>query len=138
MIVMLSSKALRSKPINMFMINQSAIDFTASLSIWLRHIYVTMDMTFDNYIWRSIYCKVWLSNLVQIFFFASSGYNLVALSMERYFAIMNPFAYDEEKASTYSYIIYIVKTLNVAWDILSRSLVSVIISSLMNNELTYN
>ena len=100
LIVMFSSKTIRTKPINMFIINQTVLDFTASLAVMLRHIYGTMDMTYDNPTWRTVYCKIWLSNVVQILLYASSGYNLVALSVERYFAIMKPFEYDEKKVTT--------------------------------------
>ena len=103
LVVMLSSKSLRSKPINMFIINQSTLDLAGSMSIMLRHIYDVMSLTFDNITWRTVYCKVWLSNLVQLMFFAGSGYNLVSLSVERYFAIMNPFAYDEKKVSIHTH-----------------------------------
>ena len=80
--------------------NQSVLDLAASMVVMLRHIYVTMDMTFDNPTWRKMYCMVWLSNMAQILLFAGSGYNLVALSVERYFAIMNPFEYDESRVMT--------------------------------------
>ena len=99
LIVMMSSSTLRSKPINMFIINQSILDFGASVCILLRQFFHDLHDIPDIYILRSVWCSMWLSNLVHIFMFASSGYNLVALSFERYAAIMNPLAYDEEKVN---------------------------------------
>ena len=53
---------------------------------------------------QKIYCKVFLSNTLHIGYFGSSGYNLVALSIERYMAIVYPLHYDESQVK----IVFIV------------------------------
>ena len=50
-----------------------------------------------NPFWQSLFCKLWLLNVLHVFLYCVSGYNLVALSIERYQAIVKPFEYDEVK-----------------------------------------
>ena len=97
--VILSSSTLRSKPINRFIINQSCLDFLASSCIFFRQYLTDLSDGPDLGFLKDAWCRLWLANVVHVFLFGGSGYNLVALSFERHSAIMNPLGYDERKVS---------------------------------------
>ena len=79
------------------MVNQSCVDLIASTLIILRKNYTYSYIASLDGLLRQVYCRVFLTSTLHIALFASSGYNLVALSLERYAAITDPLTYDEEK-----------------------------------------
>ena len=88
----------RSKPANIMMINQSCLD-TLSCIISLA-IEFTNDVTIvetSSRFFQDVFCNIWISTYAFWAVMFSSAYNLVFLSLERYFAITNPMKYDREK-----------------------------------------
>ena len=47
----------------------------------------------ENKVLGWLFCHLWFSNLVLFYFFVLSTFNLLLLTMERYFAIVHPFKY---------------------------------------------
>ena len=89
-IVLLTSKALRQTRINMFIINQSLIDFAASAFIIATNF--GRDVTIANTrIGRESMCRIWLTNLPIWGLFFSSTFNIVLMTLDRYLALVHPF-----------------------------------------------
>ena len=82
--------------INLFIINQSLIDFTSSLVFLIvrfqQILGKAVSLTPGNQLDRFI-CKFWLSEYCMWALFISSTFNLMNITLERYFAIMKPQAY---------------------------------------------
>ncbi len=70
-VVICSSKTLRKKTVNMFLINQSAIDFMASLSL-VASAHVQINEIVPDGALGIWYCKLWGSKMPQWTFLASS------------------------------------------------------------------
>ena len=82
------------------MINQCVIDMTASGLIVFDQ-YSSFDTALKlEGLAQLLYCKLVLTKISHTMLFGVSGYNFVALSFERYSAILNPLQYDEKKVST--------------------------------------
>ena len=89
-IVLCSSKTLRRKLTNMFIINQSVIDCVASLLLM-----ASADARLNinqghSGILGQLYCRIWANRLLVWSMFMSSTYNLLAVTMERYMEIVYP------------------------------------------------
>ena len=90
--VMLYYKSLRTKLTNTFIVNQSIIDFFAAM------VMVLSQFT-DNITWvpeglpAHYFCKLWLSKTLLWGAFTTSTFNLVIMTLERYFAIVHTFTY---------------------------------------------
>ncbi|XP_038048205.1 allatostatin-A receptor-like [Patiria miniata] len=83
--------AMRSRT-NAFILNQAVIDFFGSVVIILQTDVPLPDpLPNDAVGW--IWCHIWISNFMIIIFFVSSTFNLLALTLERYFAIVYPYKY---------------------------------------------
>ena len=95
-IVLLSNKQLRSKPVNLFMVHQSSID---TIMLMLQVISrIDNDHTkISGATMRQFICQVWTSNAIQAGLLHASGYNLMFLTLERYWAITKPLKYDPDK-----------------------------------------
>ena len=88
-LVLLTSKALRQSKINMFIINQSLIDFAASAFIIATNF--GRDVTIANTrIGREIVCRIWLTNLPIWGLFFSSTFNIVLMTIDRFSALVYP------------------------------------------------
>nr|XP_006813290.1 PREDICTED: rhodopsin-like [Saccoglossus kowalevskii] len=87
-VVFLKVKSLRTMT-NMFILNQSLIDLSSSLIFILSYLGPTMD-PLPNNITGTIFCKFWVSLYPLWSLFDSSSLNLVAITIERYFAIVHP------------------------------------------------
>ena len=88
----------RSKPANIMMINQSCLDTLSC--IFSLAIEFTNDVTIvetSSRFFQDVFCNIWISTYAFWAVMFSSAYNLVFLSLERYFAITNPMKYDREK-----------------------------------------
>ena len=92
MLVLLSSKSLRSKPINIFLIHQTSIDLLSCVVTIFEEIITDMESMV-----KPVVCHMFLSKISGGILFYASTYNMVFLSIERYQAIMNPLGYDSEK-----------------------------------------
>ena len=77
---------------NAFIFHQAVIDFFGSTMILLKSEVSLPDPIPDNALGWFL-CHVWFSNTALFFFFFLSTFNLLLLTMERYFAIVYPFKY---------------------------------------------
>ena len=97
MAVLLSSKELRSKPVNLFMIHQSFIDFWACMIMILTRMYASYTYDSHNTITDILMCRFWQTRNILWGVVHSSGYNLMFLTLERYWAITKPLKYDPNR-----------------------------------------
>ena len=87
--VLMTSREMRGTTTNMFIINQSMIDFSASFFIVVTNFF--RDVTHvPPGLEREMFCRLWLTNLPIWGFFISSTYNLVCMTLERYYALVHP------------------------------------------------
>ncbi len=88
-IVLLTFRELRSKLTNMFIIHQSMLDFLTALFLLL-----TTLLPYDGRVYLSraddVYCRIWVGRVPLWFFIHMSTYNLVLLTLERYFSVVHP------------------------------------------------
>ena len=92
-VVLLNSRHLLKAVTNLLIMNQSALDFTASFLIITTSFLRNID-SITTPVGKEIFCRVWLTNLPVWGIFLSSTYNLVTITMERYFAIVYPLKLD--------------------------------------------
>ena len=93
LVVVLNSKTLRSKPINMILAHQSIIDITVCGVVLVEEIVANLDVD----VTIPIFCHYILTKTTHTFTFVLSTYNVTLLSIERYLAIVDPLSYDMEK-----------------------------------------
>ena len=83
---------MRKKVTNLFIINQSAVDFAASVLLIADS--VTKFMSGYNVglkgLAGELYCRIWISSVLQWSTLVSSTYNLVAITIERYMMVVFP------------------------------------------------
>ena len=91
-VVLTSTLNLRRKPINCFLIHQSVIDSLACIFTIIELILRSYDAAM-----KMILCKLFLSKTSSVVALYASTYNITALTVERYFAVTNPFNYDPNK-----------------------------------------
>ncbi|XP_033642259.1 trissin receptor-like [Asterias rubens] len=77
---------------NAFIFHQAVIDFLSSVVILLKS-ELLLPYPIQNGPLGWFICRLWFTNLTLFFFFALSTFNLLVLTMERYFAIVHPFKY---------------------------------------------
>ncbi|XP_038048203.1 prolactin-releasing peptide receptor-like [Patiria miniata] len=90
-VVILKVRAMQTRT-NAFIFNQAVIDFFGSVVIILQTD-VPLPDPLPNDARGWIWCHIWISNFMIIIFFVSSTFNLLALTLERYFAIVHPYKY---------------------------------------------
>ena len=88
-LVMLRYRSIFNSTTNKLIIHQSVVDFLGSLLFLLGVVIPPPSQVPDN-ILGSMYCKLWWSEWLQYSVFIVSTYNLVAISVERYFATCQP------------------------------------------------
>ncbi|XP_071784560.1 galanin receptor 2b-like [Asterias amurensis] len=86
--VILKIPAMQTR-INSFIFHQAVIDFLSSMMIFLKSEIKVPDPIPSNALGWFI-CQVW-TPFILFFFFVTSTFNLLALTMERYLAIVHPF-----------------------------------------------
>ncbi|XP_038046110.1 kappa-type opioid receptor-like [Patiria miniata] len=77
---------------NAFIFHQAVVDLLGSLMILLQSEAPLPD-PMPNNVFGWVVCHVWYSNFASFLMFVISTYNLLSLTMERYFAIVHPFKY---------------------------------------------
>ncbi|CAH1791929.1 unnamed protein product [Owenia fusiformis] len=91
--VFMNSRIQRRKITNMLIINQSTVDTLASMFLILNHLFDDNGLITKPGIVAELYCKLWLSQYTLWSTMTVSTFNLVALTLERYFAVIHPFIY---------------------------------------------
>ena len=93
-IVIFSSKVMRIHRTNIYIVNQCFIDATVALFLILTTLLENDGRFFqEDDIGDVLLCKLWLTKLWLWSFLVSSSYNLMALTFERYLAIVHPFVH---------------------------------------------
>ncbi len=84
--VILNSRSMRQKLTNKFIINQSVIDFSASLFLAM-----TSHVRYDTRgLSNQLYCKLWMSRVFVWGLGFASTYNLLNITIERYLETVYP------------------------------------------------
>ena len=87
--VMVKSSAMRNTYTNILILNQSSIDFVASILILLTT--VMRKPVYDlSGVAGELFCRLWLTDLPLWSLLISSSYTLMALTLERYMSIVHP------------------------------------------------
>ena len=94
-IVMTSSAEIRRKPVNMFMIHQSVIDFCACLILMLTKMYDSIEITHSPTS-QVVLCRIWVTNNAMWGVVFCSGNNLMFLTLERFWATKKPLQYNTD------------------------------------------
>ena len=89
--VLCSNPSLRNKPINIFIIHQSVIDICACVFTILEEFLI--QYRFNG----QVLCHLFHTKYASGGAMTTSTYNMVALTIERHFAIVDPLHYDAEK-----------------------------------------
>ena len=90
-LVMLRYRNVFSSTTNKLIIHQSFVDFLAALLFLLRlFLVVSPPAVLPDNILGSLYCKLWWSEWPQYVMYITSSFNLVAISLERYYATCQP------------------------------------------------
>ena len=90
-LVLTSSKKLRNKPINVFLIHQSCIDTLACIFTFVEQI-----LRHQNTL-NLLQCKIFLTKVASSVCLYTSTYNITALTIERFLAIKDPLGYNPTK-----------------------------------------
>ena len=88
-VVVFHYTAMRKSFTNLFIINQSLVDFVSSIVLLLSTIFED-DGTLLYGVGGDIYCLFWLTKVLLWGSLTSSTFNLLAMTLERYFAIVWP------------------------------------------------
>ena len=91
LVVILSFTRMRKKVANYFIINQSLVDLLAAMLTIAT--YATKSMSLSKSLspyQQDVLCRLWLSTFPLWFALTSSTYNLVVLTLERYFKLVHP------------------------------------------------
>ncbi|XP_077994377.1 galanin receptor 2b-like [Glandiceps talaboti] len=104
-LVFLRVRTLRTTT-NMFILNQSMIDFTSSLVFVWSYLGPTLDPVPLN-TGGTLFCKLWLSLYPLWSLFDSSSLNLTAITLERYFAIVYPVLHHNQFKMTWVRIVMV-------------------------------
>ena len=87
--VIARSATMRKSYTNMLILNQSGIDFMASILILITTMTVKPSDNLSG-IAGDLYCRFWLSDLPLWSLLVSSSYSLMAITFERYMSIVHP------------------------------------------------
>ena len=87
----------RTKPANIMLLNQSAIDAVSCITSMLTDLINNLQMSSASGFLLELFCSAWLSTYTMWACVTSSSYNLVLITMERYLAITDPMGYDREQ-----------------------------------------
>lgn len=107
--IIMSSVSMRKTSVNKLILYQSFIDGSASL--WML---ITCDIRYDLVLQGTsgdLKCKLWLSKFIMWSLFLSSTFNLVVLTLERYFSIVHPLRHKRQLTSCRLYAMMIIPTM---------------------------
>ncbi|XP_070537544.1 D(2) dopamine receptor-like [Ptychodera flava] len=76
---------------NFYVISQAVIDFVCASVVFFLHLIPVFEV--PGGIAGELLCRLWVSRYLMWASFNASTYNLMTLTMERYFAILYPFEY---------------------------------------------
>jgi len=88
-IVVFSATKMRKQLTNTYIINQSIMDTSVLLFLILTSVFEDDSGKFNTFL-DELFCKFWLTKMWLWGTFVSSTYNLLALTMERYLAVVHP------------------------------------------------
>ena len=95
-LVLLSSPSIRQKPVNIFIVHQSIIDTLVCIVTICNTIFNDADMVSSEF-GKQIFCSILVTRNPMWVAIQTSGYNLMFLTLERYWAIIKPFSYNQSK-----------------------------------------
>ena len=95
-VVILTTKTMRKKPFNIFILHQTLIDLLACLVTFFLQFFDDAD-AIDNPVAADIFCKLWAATSLMWTTILASTYNLTCMAIERHQAITRPLKYDELK-----------------------------------------
>ena len=90
-VVILNFRAMRSKNVNVLVLNQSIIDMFASVLI-IAETHIDPGTYLDG-VWGDLACRLWLNTVPLWSLLMASTMNILAISLERYVAVVHPLGY---------------------------------------------
>lgn len=119
-VTILSSKSMRGKVCNMLILNQTILDLAASMFLVVNCPPIAAQSSPAG-ILGEIYCRLWVSNYFLWVSLCGSTFNLVAITIERYFEVVHPLTYKNYfNARSVRIIIASVWTLALAYLLVSN------------------
>ncbi|XP_077991581.1 tachykinin-like peptides receptor 99D [Glandiceps talaboti] len=95
-IIILTCKYMKTTT-NYFIFSLAVADgFTSLLLILNRYLLAAITIEYPQSFAGMLYCRVWISQLLFWVGIKCSVFNLVAVTVERYFAIVHPFSYQQK------------------------------------------
>ncbi len=99
-LVMLRYRSIFNSTTNKLIIHQSVVDFLGSFVFLLSlFLVVSPPSQVPDNIFGSLYCKLWWSTSTQYSLYSVSVYNLVAISIERFYATCQPVRHQNKFSS---------------------------------------
>ncbi len=102
--VMMRSPTLRRKSTNVLILNQSLIDFCAAFFVIAHAMVRDLPSSADRMI-QDIFCRLWKSSLPMWGLFISSTYNLIAMTLDGYVALVHPIVHRKSCSRNIVYVI---------------------------------
>ncbi|KAI0216726.1 Somatostatin receptor type 5, partial [Lamellibrachia satsuma] len=99
-------RELRRRMPNMFILNQSLLDCTAGFFLVATTLFNDISVI-ESAIGREMFCRLWLTTLPTWGIFLSSTYNLVAVTVERYMAIVYPLSHSQRFTRRRAYVVMV-------------------------------
>ncbi|KAK2186314.1 hypothetical protein NP493_206g03005 [Ridgeia piscesae] len=103
-VTIFSFRELRRRLPNMFILNQSMLDCTAGFFLVVTTLFNDITVI-KSAIGKEVFCRLWLTTLPTWGVFLSSTYNLVAVTVERYMAIVYPLSHSHRFTRKRAYIV---------------------------------
>ena len=130
-IVLLSSKSMRNKLVNILLINQSALDMVTSIIMAANGPSISNVTVWYTGLHWYFYCVFWALKLILWSLMLSCAYNLLCINIERYLSIVFPIFH---KVSVGKKHIYIVICLTWAFGLLEKCLFTLPTSAIIDRE----
>ena len=105
-VTIISFRELRRRMPNMFILNQSLLDCTAGFFLVATTLFNDITVI-ESAIGREMFCRLWLTTLPTWGIFLSSTYNLVAVTVERYMAIVYPLSHSQWFTRRRAYVVMV-------------------------------